>query len=83
MSHRHDDDRCYQHVQALIEHDQIDWLGDGVLCQLVTLELVDDVDRFEPAVCRLPAREARELGFALLALAEHAQRLTRGQERPR
>jgi hypothetical protein len=72
-------DEHYHHARALIEHDQIDWFGDGVLCQLVTLELVDDVDRLEPAVCMLPAREARELGFALLCLAEHAQRLTRGE----
>jgi hypothetical protein len=69
----------YHHVRALIERDQIDWFGDGVLCQLVTLELVDEIDELEPVVCMLPAHEARELGFALLCLAEHAQRLTRGE----
>lgn len=69
----------YHHVQALIEQDQIDWLGDGVLCQLVTLELTDDLDRLEPVVCQLPPEQARELGFRLLCLAEHAQRLTRGE----
>ena len=26
----------YQHTEAFIEQDQIDWMGDGVLCQLVT-----------------------------------------------
>jgi hypothetical protein len=75
------DGDCYQHAHALIERDQIDWMGDGVLCQLVTLELVHDLDLLEPAVCVLPPREARALAFALLELAEHAERLTRGEPR--
>jgi len=68
----------YCHAHALLESDQIDWLGDGVLCQLVTVELTDDGGLLDPAVCELPAAEARELAFRLLTLAEHAERLTRG-----
>jgi hypothetical protein len=49
----------YRHTRALIEHDQIDWIGDGVLCQLVTIELIDEFDALEPAVCQRPEREAR------------------------
>lgn len=69
----------YQHTRALIEHDQIDWMGDGVLCQLVTLELIDKFDVLEPAVCQLPEREARALAFRLLECAEQARRLTRAE----
>lgn len=72
-------EHCYHYARALIERDQVDWLGDGVLCQLVTLELSDDLGRLEPAVCMLGADQARELAFGLLCVAEHAQRLTRGE----
>jgi len=76
--HDYDHDH-YHHVHALLESDQIDWLGDGVLCQLVTIELFDELDWLDPVACRLPAAEARELAFRLLSLAEHAERRTRGE----
>jgi hypothetical protein len=71
------DGDCDQRAHALIERDQIDWMGDGVLCQLVTIELVHDLDLLEPAVCVLPPRDARGWASALLELAEQAERLTR------
>lgn len=70
----------YCHAEAFIEQDQIDWMGDGVLCQLVTVLLVDDTGEVDPAVCALTAEQARELAFELLALAEHAERLTRHRQ---
>lgn len=70
----------YCHAEAFIETDQIDWMGDGVLCQLVTVILVDDTGEVEPAACALTAEQARELAFELLAVAEHADRLTRHLE---
>jgi hypothetical protein len=73
----------YCAVEALIEHEQKDWMGDGVLCQLVTVMMVDDTGEVEPAACALTAEQARGLAFELLVLAEHADRLTRdrGTER--
>ena len=71
----------YCHAEAFIENDgQIDWMGDGVLCQLVTVLICDDAGEVEPAACALTAREARSLAFELLACAEHAERLTRHRE---
>jgi hypothetical protein len=67
----------YCHAEAFIEHDQIDWTGDGVLWQLVTVMLVDDTGEVEPAAGALTAEQARSLAFELLACAEHAERLTR------
>ena len=68
----------YCHAEAFIEDDgQIDWMGDGVLCQLVTVMLVDDTGEVDPAACALTTEQARELAFELLAVAEHAERLTR------
>jgi hypothetical protein len=70
----------YCHAEAFIEQDQIDWMGDGVLCQLVTVILVDDTGEVEPAACALNAEQARELAFELLVIAERAERLTRHRE---
>jgi hypothetical protein len=70
----------YCHAEAFIEQDQVDWMGDGVLMQLVTVMLVDDTGEVEPAVCALTVEQARGLAFDLLAVAEHAQRLTRERE---
>jgi hypothetical protein len=68
----------YCDAEAFIEDDgQIDWMGDGVLCQLVTVMLVDDAMELEPAVGVLTAQQARDLAFQLLAAAEHAERRTR------
>ena len=73
-------DQDYQHMRALIEHDQVDWTGDGVLCQLVTVIMLDDLGHAEQAVCTLTVAQARELGFQLLTLAEHANQLSRHRE---
>jgi hypothetical protein len=74
----------YCHAEAFIENDgQIDWMGDGVLCQLVTVMLVDDTGEVEPAVGALTAEQARALAFGLLICAEHADQLTRPREENR
>jgi len=73
----------YCHADAFIEQDQIDWMGDGVLCQLVTVMLVDDTGEVEPAAGLLTAEQARKLAFELLVCAEHAERLTRNRETER
>jgi hypothetical protein len=70
----------YGALEAFIEDEQKDWMGDGVLCQLVTVMMTDDMCLFEPAVCALTAKEARNLAFDLLVMAEHAERLTRYRE---
>jgi hypothetical protein len=68
----------YCHAEAFIEDDgQIDWMGDGVLCQLVTVMLSDDAMQAEPAVGILTAQHTRDLAFQLVVTAEHAERLTR------
>jgi hypothetical protein len=73
----------YCHMEAFIETDQIDWTGDGVLCQQVTVMMVDDTAEVEPAACALTARQARNVAFELLVCAEHAERLTRDRETER
>jgi hypothetical protein len=73
----------YCSLEAFIETDQIDWMGDGVLCQLVTVMMTDDMCLLEPAVCALTAAQARNLAFELLCTAEHAERLTRSREQER
>jgi hypothetical protein len=73
----------YCHAEAIIETDQIDWMGDGVLWQLVTVMLVDDTGEVQPAACALTAEQARDLAFELLVCAEHAERLTRDRDTER
>jgi hypothetical protein len=68
------DPYCY--AEAFIEPDQVDWVGDGVPCQLVTLMMVDATGEVDPATCALTAEQARSLAFELLVCAEHAERLT-------
>jgi hypothetical protein len=62
---------------VFIEPEQADWTGDGVLMQLITIALIDDTGEVEPAVGTLTPEQARDLAFALLADAEHAERLCR------
>jgi hypothetical protein len=76
-------DDVYTSLEAFIEHDQTDWMGDGVICQLVTVMMSDDMGLTEPAVCALTAKDARNLAFELLVMADHAERLTRHQENDR
>jgi hypothetical protein len=71
----------YDRVDAFIEQDQIDWTGDGVAGQLVSVSISDEDGWLEPAVCCLSPAQARELAFGLLCLAEQAQRMTRDRER--
>jgi hypothetical protein len=73
----------YSSLEAFLEQDQRDWIGDGVLCQLVTVMMSDDMCLLEPAICALTAEQARSLAFELLCMAEHAEQLTRhpGTER--
>jgi hypothetical protein len=73
----------YTSLQAFIEHDQTDWMGDGVLGQLVTVMMSDDLCLTEPAVCALTAGQARDLACQLLAMAEHAEQLTRHRQEGR
>ena len=74
---------AYTSLHAFIEHDQVDWMGDGVTGQLVTVLMSDDMALIEPAVCGLWPAQARALAFELLAMAEHAERLTRRREEER
>jgi hypothetical protein len=73
----------YSSLQAFIEHDQTDWMGDGVICQLVTVLMSDDTELSEPTACALSAAQARDLAFELLVCAEHAERLTRHRQEER
>lgn len=73
----------YYRVEAFIDQDQTDWMGDGVLCQLVTVMMSDDACLLESAVCALTAAQARSLAFELLCAAEHAERLTRHRQEER
>jgi hypothetical protein len=61
----------------------VDWMGDGVLGQLVTVMMSDDMGLTEPVVCALTAGQARDLAFQLLTIAEHADRLTRHRQEER
>jgi hypothetical protein len=67
----------YHCLDAFIDHDQVGYDDDGILCQLVGVIMTDDHRWLDPAVCLITAQEARELAFELLAVAEHADRLTR------
>lgn len=62
----------YCHMDAFIEQGQIDWTGGDVLCQFVTVMMVDDTSEVWPAACPLTAEQARQFAFELLVCAEHA-----------
>lgn len=67
----------YHCLDAFIDHDQVGYDDDGILCQLVGVIMTDDHCWMDPAVCLITAPQARELAFELLSVAEHADRLTR------
>jgi hypothetical protein len=67
----------YHCLDAFVDDDQVGYDDDGILCQLVGVIMTDDHCWLDPAVCLITAQEARELAFELLAVAEHADRLTR------
>jgi len=69
----------YLHTYNLvIDPEQGTRLPDGSWAQEVTLVLIDapGADRRRPVAITLTPEQARELGFELLAKAEHAQRTT-------
>jgi transposase len=67
----------YHCLDAFIEQHHVGYDDDGILCRLVSVIMTDDRCWVDPAVCLITAQEARELAFELLAVAEHADRLTR------
>lgn len=71
----------YDQIRALIDPEQADVLGDGSVCQDVSVIMThDNAASSHPALLReativtLDAQEARELAFELLSLAEQAER---------
>ena len=70
----------YHCLDGFIEQHQVGYDDDGILCQLVSVIMTDDRCWMDPAVCLITAQEARELAFALLAVAEHADRVTRDRK---
>ena len=70
----------YHCLDAFIEQDQVGYDDDGILCQLVSVIMTDDRCWMDPALCLITAQEARELAFELLAVAEHADRVTRDRK---
>jgi hypothetical protein len=73
----------YHCLDAFIDHDQVGYDDDGILCQLVGVIMTDDRCFLDPAIALITASEARELAFELLAYAEHADRLTRERRQAR
>ena len=73
----------YCHMQALIADGGTSWI-DGRPCQLVTVIMCDDaLEDPDYVPCSLTAEQARILAFELLAVAEHADRLTHDRETER
>lgn len=73
----------YTDIRALIDPEQSGPRPEGGRFQEVSIILTDDSDRelvywMTPAAITLSADQARELAFALLVCAEHAQRLEVG-----
>ena len=64
------------HYNVVIDPEQGTRLPDGSWAQDVTLVLLDapGADCRRPVAVTLTAEQARELGFGLLAAAEHADR---------
>jgi hypothetical protein len=69
------------HYNVVIDPDQGTRLPDGSWAQEVTLVLLDTpgTDSRRPVAVTLTPEQARELGFELLAAAEHAERTTTPQ----
>lgn len=68
----------YHRVHAQLDPGSAERLPDGRWREQIELVFGDDPDRpswkaLEPAVCALDARQARELAFELLTLAEVAE----------
>lgn len=58
--------------------DQVTILGDWTADQFICLELSDGHSDPDPVEAALTSRQARDLAFVLLELAEHADRRARG-----
>jgi hypothetical protein len=66
----------YSDIRVLLDPEQSDPLADGGRLQDVSVILTDRHDRqARPVGIALLACQARELGFCLLELAEHADRM--------
>jgi len=70
----------YSDVRVLIDPEQSSPLSDGGRMQDVSLILTDDARddgsyQFTPSAITLRPEQARELAFALLVCAEHAERI--------
>ena len=72
----------YSELDACIET-ETDWTGDHVVRWFVIVTMTDERCRLPNAVCQLTARQAREVAFELLSIAEQADELTHGPERER
>jgi hypothetical protein len=73
----------YHCLDAHVEPGEVGYDDDGILCQLVSVIMTDDRCWLDPALCLITAQEARELAFELLAVAEHAERITRERRQAR
>ncbi|MGO9973094.1 MAG: hypothetical protein ACLP01_09845 [Solirubrobacteraceae bacterium] len=67
----------YHLLEAAIEPGEIDHDDDGLPSQLITVTMTDDRCWVDPALAHITAQHARELAFELLALAAHADQITR------
>ncbi len=74
---------AYHCLDAVIEQDAVGYDDDGILCQLVSVIMTDDHCFLDPAIGLITAGEARELAFELLAVAEHAEQITRERRQAR
>lgn len=74
----------YCHMEAFIDDDEFDRVhdefGEPVCRQLVSVVMHDDTMDMSLASSVLTAGQARELAFALLVCAEHAEHRTRSWE---
>ena len=73
----------YHVIDATVEPGEIGYDDDGLLCQLITVTMTDHCSFMHPAIGQITAEHARELAFALLAAAEHADQLTRARRESR
>ncbi len=72
----------YSELEACIET-ETDWTGDHVVRQFVMVTMTDERCRLGIAVCQLTAKEAREVAFELLSIAELAEQEPHGREEQR
>jgi hypothetical protein len=66
----------YSELHACIET-QTDWTGEHVINRFVVVSMTDETCELETAVCKLTIKQARDLAFELLAVADVAEHGTR------